>query len=423
MTTHADLIASEAAYIVTRQRATGAILTLSDTSIDPYFGHTAAHGLVLAGSDYWSAARAWGDWYVDHMNTPENSGPDVDGMHGTVFVHAVDGNGLEYELNVADADDSAASLFITFARYLWDSGDTDNRAWVTDNAYYIRLAASVLTRLLDSDNLTIARPSFNIRYTMDNCETWRGFVDMAHLEAEAFGGRAAAYEAKAALVLAAIESFLWSSTVYLVNKGASAPTLSTLYPDARAQLHPILMNVIAPTSARAASIWSTFKGNFPSWLEVGHGDVFPLCQIGYVARLMGDFAGLDNFVSAVHDQFILAKRSSGTITFATSSGTVGATIGGTLVTVTWATSDTVSAALLAVAINANATTRALVNAESLAGVVHLKAVVRGAVSISLVASGTNVTVSGATLTLGRAAHAYPYYPGEAGWLIRALDGR
>src|SRR5512133_2511694 len=98
----------------------------------------------------------------------------------------------------------------------------------------------------------------------------------------------------------------------------------------------------------------------------------------------------------------VGAQATGTLTMASSSGTVGGTIAGTAVTVTWATSDTLSAAALATAINANATVNKLVRATSALGVVTLTALAAGIVGnqITLVASGTNVTASGAKLTGG-----------------------
>lgn len=94
--------------------------------------------------------------------------------------------------------------------------------------------------------------------------------------------------------------------------------------------------------------------------------------------------------------------ATGTITMATSSGVVGATIGGTLVTVTWAISDANSQVLLAEAINANATVNKWVYATASGAVCTLTALQPGVLgnNVTLVLSGTNVTVSGAKLTGG-----------------------
>lgn len=97
-------------------------------------------------------------------------------------------------------------------------------------------------------------------------------------------------------------------------------------------------------------------------------------------------------------------RASGTLTLATSSGTVGGVINGVTVTVAWASSDTATAAAIAAAINAssNALVQDLVTATSSGAVVTVTAVVPGKTGncITLAASGTNVTASGARLTAG-----------------------
>ena len=100
-----------------------------------------------------------------------------------------------------------------------------------------------------------------------------------------------------------------------------------------------------------------------------------------------------------------ALQASGTLTISSGSGAVGGTIDGTTVTATWATSDTNSAALVAAAINADATAGKKVFATSAAGVVTVAALVPGihGNAITLVASGTGVTASGAKLTGGTGA--------------------
>lgn len=105
------------------------------------------------------------------------------------------------------------------------------------------------------------------------------------------------------------------------------------------------------------------------------------------------------------DRYSQAVAATGTITLSTASGAVGATINGTLVTVTASGGDTATAAALAAAINAAA---AIVSdhvlATSAAGVVTLTAKMLGPAgnAVTLVASGTGASVSGARLTGGSA---------------------
>lgn len=97
-------------------------------------------------------------------------------------------------------------------------------------------------------------------------------------------------------------------------------------------------------------------------------------------------------------------QASGTVTISSGSGSITATINGVAVAVTWGTSDTATATALAAAINAstNALVAGIVTASSAAGVVTVKALHSGKVGncITLAASGTGATASGARLTGG-----------------------
>lgn len=96
--------------------------------------------------------------------------------------------------------------------------------------------------------------------------------------------------------------------------------------------------------------------------------------------------------------------ASGTVTIASGSGSIAAIINGVTTSVTWATSDTATAAALAAAINGNANVLVgpFVSATSALGVVTITADFKGTQgnSITLAASGTGATASGARLTGG-----------------------
>ena len=96
--------------------------------------------------------------------------------------------------------------------------------------------------------------------------------------------------------------------------------------------------------------------------------------------------------------------ATGTLTLASASGAVGGTINGLAVTVTAAGGDVATAAAIAAAINAssNAAIAGIVTASSIGAVVTVSAAAAGAIgnAITLVASGTGVTASGAKLAGG-----------------------
>ena len=126
---------------------------------------------------------------------------------------------------------------------------------------------------------------------------------------------------------------------------------------------------------------------------------------------------LENFISALKSGAIvglsvdvLANASgtptaaSGTLTLSTASGTVGGSINGVSITVSASGGDTATATALKNAINANtnALVSGFVTASSNAGVVTITATQKSAWgnAITLTASGTGVTASGARLTGG-----------------------
>lgn len=126
---------------------------------------------------------------------------------------------------------------------------------------------------------------------------------------------------------------------------------------------------------------------------------------------------LENFISALKSGSIVGSTvdvlanssgtptaASGTVTLSGASGTVGATINGKSITVTYATSDANTASLLAAAINAStdALVSGWVTASAASGVATITATQKSAWgnAITLAASGTGATASGSRLTGG-----------------------
>lgn len=141
--------------------------------------------------------------------------------------------------------------------------------------------------------------------------------------------------------------------------------------------------------------------------------------------------------NALVNKHVTAARTltsaTGTITIEDGEGDVGATIDGTEVTVAYATSDDFTAYALADAINANGTVSAKVTARRTAsGVVTLTAkdtTTYGGIAgnaLTLVASGTGVTVSDTTLLGGLTKVTFtsklPGFAGNAVTLVASGTG-
>jgi phage tail sheath gpL-like len=145
-------------------------------------------------------------------------------------------------------------------------------------------------------------------------------------------------------------------------------------------------------------------GDYTGKASMKARDILPRFERFISGCALGAFQGATGFDVA-------QTQATGTLTISSGSGTVGGSINGVSVTVTWGTSDTATATALAAAINAssNALVNKHVTASAAAGVVTLTALVPGysGNAVTLAASGTGVTASGARLT-GGTANSYTF---------------
>jgi hypothetical protein len=137
----------------------------------------------------------------------------------------------------------------------------------------------------------------------------------------------------------------------------------------------------------------------------------PWRALGRVRNLFGAVGTRQATVEAYQEGVNYGTPATGTLTLSGAAGAVGGTIGGTLVTATAAGGDAASVVLVVAAINADATVSKLVTASvdpALSTRVLLTAKTEPTDhvignQITLVASGTGVTASGAKLGTGGTA--------------------
>jgi hypothetical protein len=149
------------------------------------------------------------------------------------------------------------------------TGDANARSFIAGHSYQLDVIGGVLIQTRQSDGLTWAKPDYQSKYLMDNCEAYRGLRDLASLFQNAFGDSAkAAYYNNAANSMQSGILGMWLNGTWAVYKndigGLAAPNMRTWYADASAQVFPALM------------------GNSQ--------DPFPWCLIGTAAAAMGDSA-------------------------------------------------------------------------------------------------------------------------------------
>jgi PKD repeat protein len=304
-------IQTASAWLATQQLSDGAIISAPD-HINPYFANQAASGWLQDSTRY-TAVGNYMQWYFNHVNRTT----DVWGISGTIYDYAVSNaqtGGCYDSPCKADSTDSYASTFLSLAWSAWSTGDSGLRNLISSNRATLDLIAGVLTNpksLDSSDGLTWAYPGYPYKYVSDNCEGYRGLSDYANLVQTAFGDSAAAanWNTAAGNMRNGILSFWNASTnTWAVDKLSSGAfnqaNMTNWYPDAVAQIYPVVFGVVAPTDSQVVSAYASLNTAFQNWDTFQFRDSFPWTIVGYAATLMGDTTRANQYRSSVESKFV-----------------------------------------------------------------------------------------------------------------------
>ena len=272
--------------------------------INPYYSNLAAIGLTHDPASYGTVQR-WIQWYISHLNSS-----DKWGLNATIYDYDYS-NGTETSKNDADSTDSYAATFLSLAWSFYQTGDPSAQSYVKTLSSQLDSIGGVLIKTQQSDGLTWAKPDYQIKYLMDNCEAYRGLRDLASLFQSAFGdsAKAAYYNAAADLMLQGING-LWMNgnwAVYKDNAGnLKAPVMGTWYPDATSQLFPVLMGAIPASDARSAQVYGNLNAAWPGWPTMSYNaqDPFPWILVGDAAALMGDTSRVTTFSQTIETKYV-----------------------------------------------------------------------------------------------------------------------
>lgn len=301
----------------------------------PYFACIAALSLLIRPARYAGHVRRYLIWHFAHLN---DAGSDHHGVDGTIYDYWVTQNGRGEITERAvtnllgrkqyDSTDSYAALLLILSRaYLDATGDGAYLAFRQDAL--VRAYTAMLATF--KDGLSYAKPGFFTRYTMDNCEVWQGLLaaeGLFHALARFAGSGALAALSKESAarrqaLAGAIERRLWNARAGHYEVGVNAKGRASLasldlrryYPDAMAQLFPILTGVLPPDSARAKILYATFNRHFSAgavrW-ERMEGVPGRAVEYGLAARVavrMGDAGRALSFLRA-YEQNVLRKTPS-----------------------------------------------------------------------------------------------------------------
>lgn len=282
--------------------ADGAIL-YAPTEIEPYYANIAAIGMTK-DPNRMPQVTAWMKWYINHLNWP-----DKWGLYGTMYDYNVS-NGNETATQNADSTDSYAATFLTLVWNAWLTGNPEARSYIAGLSYQLDVIGGVLIQTQQSDGLTWAKPDYQIKYLMDNCEAYRGLRDLAAIYQNAFGDtiKAAYYNAAANKMLQGVLG-MWLNGTWAVYKDdigrLAAPNMGTWYADASAQVFPVLMGVVSASDSRAQQSYNAFNAAWPGWpsLSFNSQDTFPWCLVGDAAAAMGDKTRLNTYINSIQSKY------------------------------------------------------------------------------------------------------------------------
>ena len=290
-------------WVAQFSQADGALLYTPQT-LNPYYANIAAIGMTK-DPNRMPQVVGWINWYINHLNWP-----DKWGLYGTTYDYAVN-NGVPTATNNADSTDSYAATFLSLAWNAWESGNTSARSTILGLAYQLDTIGGVIIQTQQSDGLTWAKPDYQIKYLMDNCEAYRGLRDLAALFQNAFGD-----SAKAAYYNAAADSMrngilgMWMNGTWAVYKDdigrLAAPNLTTWYADASAQVFPALMGVVSSSDPRAQQSYAALNAAWPGWpaLSFNSQDPFPWVLIAQGAAAMGDKARVTTYLNTLQSKYV-----------------------------------------------------------------------------------------------------------------------
>jgi hypothetical protein len=278
----------------------GAIL-FTPTKIVPYYSNLAAIGLTR-NKAYYPQVKAWMQWYISHLNYP-----DKWGLYCTMYDYNVSGT-VETSTEDADSTDSYAATFLSLAWAYWQTGDPEVRAYIGTLSYQLDCIGGVIVQTQQSNGLTWAKPDYQAQYLMDNAEVYRGLRDAAKLFQAAFGDTNARdwYNSHAVAAHNGIETALWDPVHnnYLTYAGAPPSRWYKWYPDATAQLFPVLNGVISGFSPRAKHLYNTFNRHWPKWDQLKFPDAFPWALVPGAAALIGDAPRVNTYIRKIDKRYV-----------------------------------------------------------------------------------------------------------------------
>lgn len=307
----------ETAYLASMQLPNGALpMTYAvngELTVNPYFADFAALSLLDKSEEYADVVKKYMDWHFAHLNTAEE---DFNGLDGTIYDYKVTMKGGEIaeeristpeNADSYDTTDSYAATFLTVVyKYYCKTGDAE---YLTANAEDLVRITNVMFATLQN-GLTYAKHNHRVKYLMDNCEVYEGFVAASRIFEEiVLKGKTEYTDMRdecgeaSFIVKDNINNKLWNFVGGYYLPGITAyvkiPTKifswNTYYPQATCQLFPIICGVIEPGTDRAKALYEKFCDTY-HWEAFEYPDVFYWGANVQAAAVMNDLESVTEYM-------------------------------------------------------------------------------------------------------------------------------
>ncbi len=310
-----EIMDIEQEWLINSQLDNGSLpfrpLSNNKADIIPYFSTISAMSLLHnRTNDYSNQVIKYVEWMLGRLNTKDEDYFDVDGTMSNFHVELINNKLVEIPFKY-DSVDSYTALFIALVDKVYIN--TNNSDFLLKNETNIIRVIHALLSTRNSNGLSYVSVGNKTQYTMDNVEVNYGLKSSVNLinnlmkvstNKDELNDLRIQLESWLVENTKAIETYLWSSEtnkfhVALDTKDQVIEFKSwdIFYPDAIAQLYPVVFGYIEPSSPKAKELYQLFNEEY-DWEEFNFrntGD-FHWTVVVYIAALMQDTQKVEQYL-------------------------------------------------------------------------------------------------------------------------------
>ena len=324
ITYYQDIAATEQAWIADMQLSFGAIpfrsLQNNTADINPYFSSIAARALLYeTGVNYTSQVKRYIVWMLNNLNDATSDPFGVDGTMSNFKIIDLSNNEYKAIPYKYDSVDSYSALMISLIKETYTKTNDINFLMEHKDTIIRVFNALLSTRV--KNGLSSVSINNSTQYTMDNVEVNYGIKDGLRLldimlkedvNNQILMSLKAQYTVWLEENTLAIERVLWNKqnnkyniAFHLNENTTEFSDWANFYPDAVAQLFPIIFEVLPTDSARAIDICQQFNKVY-KWEDFIYRETgdFYWTVVVYLAAMMEDEVRVKAYLDYYKENFI-----------------------------------------------------------------------------------------------------------------------